>query len=214
MTIDTTIAKLLLESGVATFKPDEPFRFTTGILSPVYMDHRVLISQPDNRKKVATALEELAHQNYQHIEVLAGTSTAGIPWAAWISAHMNIPMVYVRGEAKKHGKKKQVEGVLTPGSKTVIVEDLISTGVSSINSVNAIREAGGQTLGVIGIFSYGLESSVKAYREADVSLHTLTNFRTLVDVATQQGMISPESQEQVFAWAENPAGWGKKMGYE
>lgn len=214
MTTDTSIAKVLLESGVATFKPDEPFRYTTGILSPVYMDHRVLISQPENRKKIATALEDLARSNFSHIEVLAGTATAGIPWAAWISSHMNIPMVYVRGEAKKHGQKKQVEGVLAPGSKTVIVEDLISTGASSIVSVNAVREAGGQPLGVAGIFTYGLPSATTAYKEADTPLHTLTNFSTLVDVAIQQGMLSAESQEQVLAWAEDPTGWGAKMGHE
>jgi orotate phosphoribosyltransferase len=211
---DATIAKLLLDTGVATFRPDEPFRFNSGILSPIYMDNRVLISHPAERKQISKALEDLARANYHHFDTLAGTATAGIPWAAWIASHTNLPMVYVRDRAKRHGQKNQIEGTLAPGAATIVIEDLVSTGNSCLNAAHAIQRAGGQPLAVVAIFTYQMEVSRDAFAEAGIPLHTLTNFRTLTDMAVKQGIVGAESQERVLDWAADPAGWGKRAGFE
>ncbi len=209
-----TIAKILLEVDAVTLRPDEPFRYTSGILSPIYTDNRVLISHPEARKAVAKALEGLARETHPKIEVVAGTATAGIAWAAWLGAGMNIPMVYVRGKAKDHGQKNQIEGVLPPGSKTLVIEDLISTGGSALGAAQAVREAGGEPLGVVAIFTYGMGQAVDGFREAGIPLSTLTNFEALTEAAEQLGQLTPESKERVLEWAKDPAGWGKKMGLE
>ncbi len=213
-TNERSIAKLLLEVNAVTLKPDDPFRYTSGILSPIYTDNRVIISHPAARKTVSKALEALARGTYPKIDVVAGTSTAGIPWAAWIAASLNVPMVYVRAKAKRHGQKSQIEGVLTPGSKTLVVEDLITTGGSALGTVQAIRKAGGEPLGVVAIFTYQMRKAVDAFREAGVSLSTLTNFPTLTETAEQLGQLTSESKERVLEWAADPAGWAKKMGIE
>lgn len=214
MTTDAAIAEILLERGATTLRPDEPFRYTSGILSPIYNDLRVLLSYPDERKKIAKLLEKQARENFKKIDSIAGTATAGIPWAAWLAASMNVPMVYVRHRAKRHGQKNQIEGVLEPGSKTLVVEDLVSTGQSALGSVHAIRRAGSEPLGVVGIFTYQMEEAVTAFKKARMPLYTLTNFRTLVNVAERKGQISSESRDKVLEWAADPAGWGKKMGLE
>lgn len=211
---DVAIAKLLLEAEAVTLKPDDPFRYTSGILSPIYTDNRVLISFPDIRKKISIAMEELARANYQNIEAVAGTATAGIPWAAWVAAGMNLPMVYVRGKAKRHGHKNQIEGILGAGKRTLVMEDLISTGGSAIGAAAAIRKSGAEPLAVIAIMTYQMEVSQNAFSEANLPLHTLTNFRTLTEVAVREGRISAGSHEKVLEWAADPQGWGKKMGFE
>lgn len=215
MKTDVAVAKMLLELSIVNFRPDEPFRYTSGILSPIYLDLRILISHPPERKQICEMLEDLARANYKHIEAIAGTSTAGIPWAAWLAAgSFNVPMVYVRERAKRHGQKNQIEGALEPGHKTLVIEDLISTGGSALNSVQAVRRAGAQPLAVLAIFTYQMAASVKAFAEDGVPLHTLTNFRTLVDVAGRQGVLTGESGKRVLEWANDPAGWGKKMGFK
>lgn len=212
MTTDATIAKILLEVSAVTLRPDEPFRYSSGILSPIYTDNRVLLSYQPERKKVGRALEDLVRAAYPSIEAVAGTATAGIPWAAWLASGMNIPMVYVRDRAKRHGQQNQIEGVLKPGSKTLIVEDLVSTGKSCLNAAMAVRRAGAEPLGVVAIFTYQMKEAVKAFQEADVPLHALTNFRTLTDVAARTGQLTPESQAKVLDWATDPAGWAKRAG--
>lgn len=212
MKSDQVIAEILLERGATSLKPDEPFRYTSGILSPIYNDLRVLLSYPDDRKKISALMEKQARENFKGIDAIAGTATAGIPWAAWLASSMNLPMVYVRQRAKRHGQKNQIEGVLKPGSKTLVVEDLISTGQSALGSVHAVRRAGSEPLGVVGIFTYQMEAAVKDFKKAQTPLYTLTNFRTLVNVAERKGQLSSESREKVLQWAANPAGWGKKMG--
>lgn len=209
MKTDVAIAKILLELGAVTLQPDQPFRYTSGILSPIYTDNRVLISYPAERKKIAKALNTLARQHYQRIEAIAGTATAGITWSAWLAENMNIPMVYVRGKAKEHGQKNQIEGVLAPGAKTLIVDDLISTGGSALNTVAAIRKAGGQPLAVVAIFTYGMASAKASFSDAGVPLHALTTFDVLTDTAVRLGMIGAAAQSEVLAWAENPTDWAK-----
>lgn len=214
MTTDTFIAKLLLKLEAVNLRPDEPFRYTSGILSPIYTDNRVLISYPEERSQIVKALQEIIQVNYPAVELVAGTSTAGIPWAAWLASALDIPMVYVRDKAKSHGRQNQVEGVLKPGQQTIIVDDLISTGGSALGSVEAIRTAGAEPLAVVALFTYNMAKAVAAFEQAKVPLHALTNFRTLVDTAVQDGLLSEDSQAKVLEWAADPAGWGKKMGLE
>lgn len=214
MSNDVAIAKMLLKVGAVTLRPADPFRYTSGILSPIYTDNRVLISHPTERKKIAQALEALVRANYHSVDAVAGTATAGIAWSAWLAAQFNIPMVYVRDRAKRHGQKNQIEGVLQPGSKTIVIDDLISTGGSALGSVQAVRRAGATPLAAFAIFTYEMEASHEAFKKAGVPLYSLTNFLVLTDVAERQGLLTAESHEQVLKWAADPVGWGKQMGLE
>jgi orotate phosphoribosyltransferase len=211
---DAMIAEILLERGATTIQADEPFKYSSGMLAPIYNDLRVLISHPEDRKKISKQLEKLGRENFKKIDMIAATATGAIPWGSWIAASLNVPLVYVRPRAKRHGQKNLIEGVLKPGSKTLIIEDLITTGGSALNSVHAVRKAGGEALGVVGIFTYQMKTAVKAFKKDDVPLYTLTNFRTLVSVAARKGQLSVESQDKVLEWAADPEGWGKKMGFK
>jgi orotate phosphoribosyltransferase len=214
MRTDTAVAKILLERGATALRPDQPFRYSSGILSPIYNDLRVLMSYPDDRKKILALLSEVARSNYRRLDAVAGTATAGIPWASWLAAEFNLPMTYVRDKPKQHGQQNQIEGVVEPGSRTLVVEDLVSTGQSVLGTVETIRQAGAEPVGIVGIFTYQMESSVTAFKAAGIALHTLTNFRTLVDMAVKLGRLTAESQEKVLDWATDPAGWGKQQGLE
>jgi orotate phosphoribosyltransferase len=205
------IASLLLERSAVTLRPEEPFRYSSGILSPIYTDNRVLISYPDARDKIVTALVESATQ-FGELDAVAGTATAGIPWAAWIADRLELPMVYVRSKAKSHGQQNQIEGTLGEGAKTLIIEDLVSTGGSCLNAVAAVREAGAVPVGVAAIFTYGMQSALDGFTAADVPLKTLTDFKTLVEAAANQGTLDADAQAKVLEWAEDPSGWAAKMG--
>lgn len=208
------IAKLLLETKAVAINAKEPFRYTSGILSPIYCDNRILISFPEKRQIIVDAYCALIEENNLDYDVIGGTSTAGIPWSAWIANRLHAPMVYIRGKAKEHGKKKQVEGHLDDGAHVVIVEDLISTGGSSIESVQGVRNEGGMVTDVIAIFTYGMEKARTVFETEKVTLHTMTNFETLVQVAFAMQVISEEEKIKVLEWNKDPQGWGKKMGYE
>lgn len=208
---DSTIAKILLELGAVSFRTDEPYRYTSGLLSPIYTDNRVLISHPDQRKVIAKAFAELLSANYRGVQCVAGTATAGIPWAAWLAEKLNVPMIYVRDRAKRHGQKNQIEGTLQPGAPTIIVEDLISTGRSALGAAAAVRRAGGIPLAVVAIFTYQMKVAVDAFKDSGVPLHVLTNFRSLADEALRQGILTTESSQNVLAWAEDPKGWSDRM---
>lgn len=210
MNTDVAVAKTLLQAGVATFRTDEPFRLTSGLLSPVYLDHRVLISQPVERKKIAQALEALIRANYTSIDAVAGTAMGGIPWTAWIASQFNIPMVYVRDRAKRHGQKNRVEGVLAPGANAILIADLVLTGSSVLNCLGAIHRVGANPLAVFGIFTSGTRVAAEGFAEAGVPLHTLTNLSTLIDTAARSGVIGADTQSIVLEWAADPAGWSKK----
>lgn len=214
MSVENSIAKILLEAGAVTLRPDEPFRYTSGMLSPIYTDNRVLISFPNHRKAIAKALAATLEEHYSAIDAFAGTATAGIAWAAWLCEKYDIPMVYIRDRAKRHGQQNQIEGILTPGARTIVVEDLVTTGGSALGSVHAVRKAGAEPLAVISIFTYETETAVTAFKKSRIPLHALTNFSTLVDTAERQGLITPASHAKVLQWAEDPAGWGAKMGFE
>lgn len=201
------IAKDLLSIEAVSLKPDEPFTWTSGIKSPIYCDNRLTLSYPAIRTRIADGLTELIQTHYSNVDVVAGTATAGIPHAALVSERLNQPMVYVRSSPKKHGKGNQIEGKIERGAQVVIVEDLISTGGSVINVANALRDVEANVLGVVAIFSYGLEKSKKMLQEADLQVHTLTNLDALLAVASKLGAIDEEGIQLVKQWRENPTAW-------
>ena len=167
------IAEKLLSIHAVALKPNEPFTWTSGLRSPIYCDNRLTLSYPEVRREIAKGLQSLIQENYPGAEIIAGTATAGIPHAAWVSELLNLPMCYVRSSAKGHGKGNQIEGKVEKGQKVVVVEDLISTGGSVITAVQALREAGCEVLGVVSIFTYGLEKGKEAFAQEEISVNRL-----------------------------------------
>lgn len=199
------IAKDLLEIQAVFLSPDKPFTWASGIKSPVYCDNRLTLTAPEVRTDVETGLKELIEENYPEAEVLMGTSTAGIAHAA-ITAHlMGLPMGYVRSSNKDHGRQNRIEGKLEKGQKVVVVEDLISTGGSVIDVVDALREAGAEVLGIVSIFTYGMKKGLERLAAADVKNVSLTNLDVLSEVAAQEGYIKPEDVNRLIAFRNNPS---------
>lgn len=206
------IAKDLLGIRAVFFRPEEPFTWASGIKSPVYCDNRLTLTAPEVRGHVENGLSEVIRENYPDVEVLMGTSTAGIAHAAIVGHIMGLPMGYVRGGAKDHGRKNQIEGRLEKGQKVVVVEDLISTGGSVIEVVNVLREAEAQVLGVASIFTYGMRKGLERLAEAGVKNVSLTDFDCIAEVAAKEGYIRPEDIRRLIAFRDNPAdeSWIKK----
>ncbi|WP_174733868.1 orotate phosphoribosyltransferase [Mesobacillus harenae] len=202
------IAYRLLEIEAVALKPNDPFTWTSGIKSPIYCDNRLTMSYPSVRNEIAGGLKELINQHFSEAELIAGTATAGIPHAAWVSERLNLPMCYVRSSAKGHGKGNQIEGVAAPGQKVVVVEDLISTGGSVITAVEALREAGCEVLGVVSIFTYELESGTKRLSEAGIRTVSLTDFSTLAEAAVEKEYIGSIEKAKLMEWKSNPLVWG------
>ncbi|GGE66065.1 orotate phosphoribosyltransferase [Priestia taiwanensis] len=198
------IAEHLLTIGAVFLKPNEPFTWSSGIKSPIYCDNRLTLSYPEVRKDIATGLAKLVEEYYPEVDVIAGTATAGIPHAAWVSDVLNAPMCYVRSKAKEHGKGNQIEGKVAPGQKVVIVEDLISTGGSVITCVEALRQAGCEVLGVVSIFTYELEVGKERMKEANVKNVSLSDYTALTEVAREKGIISEEELMKLTGWRRNP----------
>ena len=199
------IAKDLLKIQAVFLSPDKPFTWASGIKSPVYCDNRLTLTAPEVRTDVETGLKELIEENYPEAEVLMGTSTAGIAHAA-ITAHlMNLPMGYVRSGNKDHGRQNRIEGKLEKGQKVVVVEDLISTGGSVIEVVDALREADAEVLGIVSIFTYGMKKGLERLAAADVKNVSLTNLDVLSEVAAQEGYIKPEDVNRLIAFRNNPS---------
>lgn len=202
------IAADLLDTGAVVLRPDEPFRWTSGLLSPIYCDNRITISHPDVRERIAAGLTAIIHERFPQAEVIAGAATGGIPHAAWVSEKLQLPMIYVRDKAKGHGRQNKIEGVLKPGQQTVIIEDLISTGGSSLKVAEAVREAGGNVLAVVAIFTYKLAKAEQAFAEADIPLYTLTDYDVLLEQAVEGGRIGREQFGTLQAWRQNPESYG------
>ena len=200
-----TIAKDLLKIKAVFFRPDEPFTWASGIKSPVYCDNRLTLTAPEVRNDVENALAKTIKENYPEAEVLMGTSTAGIAHAA-ITAHiLDMPMGYVRSGSKDHGRQNQIEGKLEAGQKVVVVEDLISTGGSVIEVVNVLREAGAEVLGVVSIFTYGMQKGIDRLAAANVKNVSLTNFDVIAQVASDEGYIKEEDIKRLIAFRNNPS---------
>ena len=194
------IAKELLSIGAVFLRPEEPFTWASGIQSPIYCDNRLTLSAPAVREKVEAGLAALVREHFPQCEVLMGTSTAGIAHAAITATLLGLPMGYVRGEAKSHGRTNRIEGRLDPGEKVVVVEDLISTGGSVIDVVNALREAGAEVLGIVSIFTYGIRKGLDRLAAANVVNYSLSNLDVLVDVAVEEKYITPAQKDQILAF--------------
>ena len=199
------IAKNLLSIGAVFLRPEDPFTWASGIKSPVYCDNRLTLTAPKARTVVETAIAETVKAEYPECEVLMGTSTAGIAHAA-IAAHiLDMPMGYVRSGAKDHGRGNQIEGKLEKGQKVVVVEDLISTGGSVIEVVDVLREAGAEVLGIVSIFTYGMQKGIDRLAAANVKNVSLTNFEVLAEVAAEEGYIKEEDIKKLIAFRNNPS---------
>jgi orotate phosphoribosyltransferase len=202
--LNTVIAKDLLKIKAVFFRPNEPFTWASGIKSPVYCDNRLTLSDPAVRTDVESGLATLIRENYPEVEVLMGTSTAGIAHAA-ITAHMmGLPMGYVRSGAKDHGRQNQIEGKLEAGQKVVVVEDLISTGGSVLEVVDVLRAAGAQVLGIVSIFTYGMKKGIERLAAAEVKNVSLTNFDVIAQVAADTGYIEADDVARLIAFRNNP----------
>ncbi|WP_432359440.1 orotate phosphoribosyltransferase [Sporosarcina sp. UB5] len=194
------IAEILLNVGAVELSPEDPFTWASGIQSPIYCDNRLTMSDPVGRKQIAEGLAGLIKTHYPETTLIAGTATAGIPHAAWVADILGLPMVYIRSKAKGHGRSRQIEGKVNPEDKAIIIEDLISTGGSSLNAVEALRSEEIDVLGVVSIFTYELESADKAFAEANLSYKSLTNFGALAEAAIESGAVSNESMDGLLEW--------------
>ena len=201
----TKIAKDLLKIQAVFLRPDEPFTWASGIKSPIYCDNRLTLSDHQVRLDVENGLAALIKEHYPQAEVLMGTSTAGIAHAAITGHLLNLPMGYVRSGAKDHGRKNQIEGALSAGDKVVVVEDLISTGGSVIEVVEILREAGAEVLGIVSIFTYGMQKGLDRLAAAHVKNVSLTNFDVIAQVAAEENYIAPEDVQRLIAFRNNPS---------
>ncbi|MFJ8066348.1 orotate phosphoribosyltransferase [Psychrobacillus sp. NPDC096426] len=200
MTLENTIAKALLKVGAIELKPNEPFTWASGIKSPIYCDNRITMSSPTIRKQIAKGLADAIRKYFPGTEAIAGTATAGIPHAAWVSDVLELPMMYVRSKAKEHGRGNQIEGKMVAGQKVVVIEDLISTGGSSLVAVEALQKEGFEVLGVVSIFTYGLPKAEQAFKEAGIFFVSLTNYDALTKAARDAGMIDEADLPMLSKW--------------
>ena len=204
MSIEKIVAKNLLDVKAVSLRPNEPFTWASGIKSPIYCDNRWVLSFPGKRSIVADGFVELIKKEYPNCEVVMGTATAGIAWAALVADRMGLPMGYVRSSNKDHGKGNKIEGKIEAGQKVVIVEDLISTGGSVKDVVLSLREAGAEVLGVVAIFSYLLPASFEMFKSLDCDFKTLSNYDVLIDVALESDYIADSDLEKLKAWKKDP----------
>ena len=203
--LNQELARMLLEiKAVSIVDETNLFTWVSGIKSPVYCDNRLTISYPEVRKKIAGGFADLIKTEYEDVDVIAGTATAGIPHAAWVAELLDKPMVYVRSTAKGHGKGNQIEGVLTPGQKVILIEDLFSTGGSSLKAVEALKEAGGDVLKVYSIFSYNFEEVKTKFDSAGVAFESLTDYGVLLPIASEMGYVEASKVETLLEWSKNP----------
>ena len=203
--MEKTIARQLLSIGAVFLRPEEPFTWASGIKSPIYCDNRLILSAPEARTVVEKAIADTVTAKFPDVEMLMGTSTAGIAHAAIAASILGLPMGYVRGEAKTHGRNNRIEGRCDEGTKVIVIEDLISTAGSSLEVVEALREAGAEVLGIVSIFTYGMKKGLERLGAAGVSNWSLSNLDALVEVAAQEGIIAPQWRERILSFRENPS---------
>ena len=204
------VAEYLLEIKAVVLNPSQPFTWTSGIKSPIYCDNRKTLSFPKVRTFIKSSFADIISDEFEHVEVIAGVATAGIPHGALVADILNLPFVYVRDKPKGHGLENQIEGKLEKGQKVFVIEDLISTGGSSIKAVDALREAGAEVLGLGAIFTYGFEKSVKAFEQANCKFFTLSNYEILLDKAIEENYIKQEEKSELMEWYKDPEAWRKE----
>ena len=208
------IADILLSIRAITLSPSKPYRFVSGIFSPIYCDNRLLMSYPEKRKKIIDYFVEVIRERNLDFDVVAGIASSGIPHAAWLAERLGKPMIYIRKKTKEHGKENLIEGKLEKSQKVVIVEDLISTGSSSVNGVEAVRDQGGIVENCLAIFTYEMEKAKENFRNAKCELIPLSDFTTLIEIAEEKDYIKPEERLKTLEWNKDPQNWGKNMGFE
>ena len=206
------VATLLFESGAVTFRTSRPFKFTSGILSPVYSDNRLLISDVEKREKIADFFVEKI-KNIKQVDVIAGVATAGIPHAAFVAQKLKLPLVYVRASKKGHGLENQVEGRIKRGQTVVVIEDLVSTGQSSTQTVKALRKLGANADNLFAIFTYNLNAANENFKKNKINFQALCSLETAVGVAKENGYLKKEQVKTISEWAKDPKNWAKKMGF-
>lgn len=197
------VAEALLDKKAVFLRPEDPFTWTSGIKSPIYCDNRMLISQVESRRFITKAFVRMVHAKGLSPQVIAGTATAGIPWAAWIAEEMSLPMVYVRSSAKSHGRQNLIEGQLAPGSNVLLVEDLISTGKSSLQAVEALRQAEAKVLAVIGLFHYNFSQAHEVFTRHQVTCHPLCTLDDMLKWATDNGKLQPAQAKDILSWRQS-----------
>ncbi len=212
--MDKQTAEILLSIKAVTLNLKEGYKWTSGLIAPIYCDNRMTISHPEERQRIVDSFIKTIKDNNIEFDVLAGTSTAGIPWAAFLADKLNKPMVYIRSSHKGYGKGKQIEGDLTQGKKFLVIEDLISTGGSSIAAVESVKEAGKEVVGCLAIFTYLFPESKEKFDNINCPLYTLTNFKTLLEIAEEKKYLTSEEKQAAMSWSENKSGWAKKVGLE
>lgn len=208
------VPKILLDLGCVLFSRSKPFKFTSGLLSPVYVDNRLIISHPNERKIIVKALISKIKTKIDSVDVIAGIATGGIPYASWIAEELKLPMVFVRSKPKEHGRGNQVEGALKRGQKVLVVEDLVSAASSSTSVIKALKKLGAIVKDEIAIYTHSLKASENNFKKLNVKLHSLTNTKQVALVAKQKGYLKKEQVKLIEEWIADPVTWGKKMGYE
>lgn len=206
--ISKKIASLLLEVKAVKLSPDQPFTWASGWKSPIYCDNRITLAFPEARTYITNQLADIIRTRYHQAELIAGVATAGIPQAALVAEKLNLPMAYVRAKPKSHGMTNLIEGKVEKGQRVVVIEDLISTGGSSIKAVEGLREAGADVLGLVAIFTYGFEVASHSFKEANVPYATLGRYHELIQIAVEQDYVKPEQLDKLNSWREDPSVWG------
>jgi orotate phosphoribosyltransferase len=201
------IAEKLLQSGAVRLSPEKPFTWASGWKSPIYCDNRKVLSFPYLRDFIKSEMCNIIFEQYLNAELLAGVATAGIAWGAMAADQLKLPFVYVRPKPKDHGLENQIEGVFEEGQKVVVVEDLVSTGKSSLQVVDVLRNAGVDVIGMVSIFNYGFDAAEQAFKKANVELESLTNYASLIELAIEKNIVSPETEQLLLNWRKDPAAW-------
>lgn len=205
--IARTVANLLLDTEAIRFSPTKPFRWASGWLSPIYCDNRITLSYPEVRRAIKGYYAEVLSTHFAHVELIAGVATAGIAQAALVAEHTGLPLCYVRPKPKEHGMENLIEGKLRPGAKTVVLEDLVSTGGSSIKAAQALQAANAEVLGMIAAFRYGFDIAEAAFEQADLTLVSLSDYDTLLHVGLERGLFSPSQLSLLASWRSHPEHW-------
>ncbi len=209
MTNEKTVAEKLLQVNAVKLNPKEPFTWASGWKSPIYCDNRKVLGYPYVRDFIKSEMCNVLFEQFPEAELFAGVATAGIAWGAMSADQLKLPFIYVRPKPKEHGLGNQIEGYYEKGMKTVIIEDLISTGKSSLQVVDVVRAAGLEVVGMVSIFNYGFEVADKACEAAGVKFISLTNYQTLISLAVEKGLVALEDQNTLLKWSQDPAGWGR-----
>lgn len=210
MTNEKAVAEKLLQVNAIRLNVETPFTWASGWKSPIYCDNRKVLSFPFIRDFIKSEMCNVLFSQFEEGAVLAGVATAGIPWGAMAADQLKLPYIYVRPKPKEHGLGNQIEGHFEPGQKTIVIEDLISTGKSSLQVVDVLRQAGANVVGMVSIFNYGFDVAKEAFAKANVPFVSLTNYETLIGLAVEKGMVQPEQQEVLLKWSQDPANWSNK----